>query len=150
MLVLSGEIVLVWLRIDAEARRADELGAEVGLRGDAVTTLAEDIRILRKQVKAEGGTPAAPDPSRAVDDLPDRVGDPVLVPGPRGPQGASGKPAPTITPSPGPQGCTWRRLDGARTAWRRLDRARPFRSTWARGAGRKGRHERDRRDDAVP
>jgi hypothetical protein len=104
LLVLSGAIVLVWLRIDAEARRADRLGAEAGRRGDAVTTLAEDVRILRKQVKAEGGTPAAPDPSRAVDNLPDRVGDPVLVPGPRGPQGASGKPAPTITPSPGPQG----------------------------------------------
>ncbi|MGW6481332.1 collagen-like protein [Streptomyces sp. NPDC055059] len=104
LLVLSGALVLVWLRIDAEARRADKLGAEAGRRGDAVTTLAEDVRILRKQVKAEGGTPAAPDPSRAVDDLPDRVGDPVLVRGPRGPQGASGKPAPTITPSPGRQG----------------------------------------------
>lgn len=104
LLVLSGAIVLVWLRIDAEARRADELAAEAGRRGDAVTTLAEDVRILRKQVKAEGGTPAAPDPSRAVDDLPDRVGDPVLVRGPRGPQGPSGKPAPTITPSPGRQG----------------------------------------------
>lgn len=104
MWTLSGAIVLVWLRIDAEARRADELGAEAGRRGDAVTTPAEDVRILRKQVEAEGGTPAAPDPSRAVDNLPDRVGDPVLVPGPRGPQGASGKPAPTITPSPGPRG----------------------------------------------
>ncbi|GAA1275368.1 hypothetical protein GCM10009646_72660 [Streptomyces aureus] len=104
LLVLSGAIVLVWLRIDAEARRADRSEAEAGRRGDAVTTLAEDVRILRKQVQAEGGTPAAPDPSRAVDNLPDRVGDPVLVPGPRGPQGASGKPAPTITPSPGRQG----------------------------------------------
>ncbi|UDM00095.1 collagen-like protein [Streptomyces longhuiensis] len=104
LLVLSGALVLVWLRIDAESSARKEAIAEANLRGDAVTTLAEDVRILRKQVKAEGGTPAAPDPSRAVDNLPDRVGDPVLVPGPRGPQGAPGKPAPTITPSPGPQG----------------------------------------------
>ncbi|MHC5259920.1 collagen-like protein [Streptomyces sp. UC4497] len=103
LLVLSGAVVLVWLRIDSEAHRADQLGAESARRGDAVTTLAEDVRILRKQVRAEGGTPAAPDPSRAVD-LPEQVGDPVLVPGPRGRRGASGKPAPTVMPEPGPSG----------------------------------------------
>ncbi|MDV6290344.1 hypothetical protein R2F25_30515 [Streptomyces sp. UP1A-1] len=40
LLVLAGAIVLVWLRIDAEARRADALAAEANRRGDAVSTLA--------------------------------------------------------------------------------------------------------------
>jgi hypothetical protein len=77
----------VWLRIDAEARRADALAAEANLRGDAVSVLADDVRVLREQVKAAGKTPAAPDPSRAVDDLPARQGagtDPQTR-GPRGP-----------------------------------------------------------------
>lgn len=104
LLVLSGAVVLVWLRIDAEARRADAYGAEAVRRGDAVTTLAEDVRILRTQIKAKGGTPAAPDPSRAVEGLPDRARNPVVVPGPRGPRGPSGEPGPTLQPSPGPQG----------------------------------------------
>lgn len=94
LLVLAGAVLLVWLRIDAEARRADRLGAEAARRGDAVTTLATDVRVLREQVKAEGGTPAAPDPSRAVEDLPDRVesvpGAPGK-PGDRGPKGPPGK-----------------------------------------------------------
>ncbi|WP_330349692.1 collagen-like protein [Streptomyces sp. NBC_00582] len=107
LLVLSGAVVLVWLRIDAEARRADALAAEANLRGDAVSVLAGDVRVLREQVKAEGKIPAAPDPSRAVDDLPARAEVPVPIPGPtgpRGPQGEPGKAAPTITPSPGPSG----------------------------------------------
>ncbi|GAA2311545.1 hypothetical protein OKJ48_09160 [Streptomyces kunmingensis] len=65
---------------------------------DAATTLAEDVRILRTQIQAKGGTPAARDSARAVEDLPDRVRVPVVVPGPRQDRGASGKPAPTITP----------------------------------------------------
>lgn len=97
LLVLSGAVLLVWQRVDAEAHRADQLGAEAVRRGDAVTTLAEDVRILREQVKAEGGTPAAPDPARAVDDLPDRVEAVPGTPGaqgergPQGPAGADGK-----------------------------------------------------------
>ncbi|MFD4257704.1 collagen-like protein [Streptomyces sp. NPDC058534] len=91
LLVLSGAIVLVWLRIDAEARRADALAAEADLRGDAVSTLAGDVRVLREQVKAEGATPAAPDPARAVEDLPDRVEVPVPIPGPQGEPGRPGK-----------------------------------------------------------
>jgi hypothetical protein len=78
---------LVWLRIDAEARRADALAAQANLRGDAVSVLAGEVRVLREQVKAAGKTPAAPDPSRAVDDLPARQGagtDP-RTRGPRGP-----------------------------------------------------------------
>ncbi|MFI6465654.1 collagen-like protein [Streptomyces sp. NPDC050538] len=107
LLVLSGAVVLVWLRIDAEAGRADALAAEANLRGDAVTTLATDVRVLREQLKAEGATPAAPDPSRAIEDLPARAEVPVPIPGPagpRGPKGETGRAAPTVTPSPGPSG----------------------------------------------
>ena len=109
LLVLSGAVVLVWLRISAEASRADALAAEATLRGDAVSTLAGDVRVLRSQITAKGGTPAAPDPARAVDDLPARSEVPVPIPGPagpRGPQGEPGKAAPTITPSPGPSGAS--------------------------------------------
>lgn len=105
LLVLSGAIVLVWLRIDSEARRADALADEANRRGDAVSTLAGDVRVLREQVKSEGGTPAAPDPARAVEDLPERAEVPVPVPGPpgpRGPKGEAGEDAPS--PSPGPTG----------------------------------------------
>lgn len=104
LVALSGAVVLIWARIDAETERADTLAAEADRRGEAVTTLAGDVRILRAQVKAAGATPKVPDPSEAVDDLDDRTRVPVPVPGPRGPQGAPGKPAPTITPSPGPPG----------------------------------------------
>jgi hypothetical protein len=107
LLVLSGAVVLVWLRIDTEARRADSLAAEADLRGDAVSTLAGDVRVLREQIKADGKTPAAPDPSSAVADLPARAEVPVPIPGPagaRGPKGEPGEPAPTITPAPGPSG----------------------------------------------
>ncbi|MFB7594278.1 collagen-like protein [Streptomyces sp. NPDC056160] len=109
LLVLSGAVVLVWLRISAEASRADALAAEANLRGDAVSTLAGDVRVLRSQITADGKTPAAPDPARAVDDLPARAKVPVPIPGPagpRGPQGEPGKAAPTITPSPGPSGAS--------------------------------------------
>ncbi|MFE0533847.1 collagen-like protein [Streptomyces nigra] len=107
LLVLSGAVVLVWLRIDSEARRADALAAEADLRGDAVSTLAGDVRVLRSQIKAEGKTPAAPDPSRAVEDLPARAEVPVPLPGPagpRGPKGDRGDRGPAVTPSPGPSG----------------------------------------------
>ncbi|MGW4300443.1 collagen-like protein [Streptomyces sp. NPDC004646] len=107
LLVLSGAVVLVWQRVDAEAQRADALAAEADRRGDAVSTLATDVRVLREQVKAEGKTPAAPDPSRAVDDLPARAEVPVPIPGPAGPRGLQGKPGspgPAVTGSPGPAG----------------------------------------------
>ncbi|GAA3527967.1 collagen-like protein [Streptomyces osmaniensis] len=107
LLVLSGAVVLVWLRIDAEASARKAAIAEANLRGDAVSVLAGDVRVLREQVKAAGKTPAAPDPSRAVEDLPARAEVPVPIPGPagpRGPQGEPGKDAPTVTPSPGPSG----------------------------------------------
>jgi hypothetical protein len=107
LLVLSGAVLLVWLRIDAEAQRTQQVAAEADRRGDAVSTLAGDVRTLRAQIQAEGGTPAAPDPSRAVEDLPDRAEVPVPIPGPPGPKGATGDRGPTgpvATPSPGPSG----------------------------------------------
>ncbi|MGA5486712.1 collagen-like protein [Streptomyces pseudogriseolus] len=111
LVVLSGAVVLIWARIEAETQRADTLAVEADRRGDAVSTLAGDVRILRAQVQAAGATPKVPDPSQAVDDLDERTRVPVPVPGPRGPQGAPGDPGPTITPSPGPRGQPGR--DGA-------------------------------------
>lgn len=107
LVALSGAVVIVWGRIDAETSRADQLADEADLRGTAVSTLAGDVRALREQVKAKGGTPVAPDPAKAVADLPDRAEVPVPIPGPPGPKGDKGdpgKPAPTITPSPGSSG----------------------------------------------
>lgn len=121
--VLSGAIVLVWLRIDAEAQRTQQVAAEADRRGDAVGTLAGDVRTLRAQIQAEGGTPAAPDPAAAVDDLPDRVEVPVPIPGPSGPAGPKGeagadgtdgkpgKPGPAATGEPGQDGAPG--VDGA-------------------------------------
>ncbi|MEV7394362.1 collagen-like protein [Streptomyces sp. NPDC091215] len=104
LLFLTGAVLLVYVRVQAESARADDLATEANLRGHAVTTLASDVRILRAQIRAKGGTPAAPDPTRAVKNLPDRAAVPVPIPGPPGPPGPSGKPAPTITPSPGASG----------------------------------------------
>ncbi|MFD3605558.1 hypothetical protein ACFWVH_45155, partial [Streptomyces sp. NPDC058656] len=81
LIALSGIAVILWARIDAGDRRADELRAEADRRGEAVSTLAQDVRDLRAQVEAGGGTPAAPDPSDAVDDLLDRVRVPAAAPG---------------------------------------------------------------------
>ncbi|MFD6587251.1 collagen-like protein [Streptomyces anulatus] len=112
LLVLSGAVLLVWLRIDAEAQRTANVAAEADKRGDAVSTLAGDVRTLRAQIQAEGGTPAAPDPAAAVDDLPDRVEVPVPIPGPTGPagrdgkNGRDGKDGADATPIPGPSGAT--------------------------------------------
>ncbi|MER8004998.1 collagen-like protein [Streptomyces sp. NPDC094149] len=104
LLALTGSVLLVYVRVQAEAARADQLAAEADLRGTAVSTLAGDVRVLRAQIKARGGKPAAPDPTKAVKDLPDRAAVPVPIPGPPGPPGPSGKPAPTLTPSPGASG----------------------------------------------
>ncbi|MFJ4631548.1 collagen-like protein [Streptomyces sp. NPDC088847] len=109
LLALTGAVLLVYVRVQAEARRGDELAAEADLRGTAVSTLAGDVRVLRAQIKARGGTPAAPDPAKAVKDLPDRAEVPVPIPGPPGPKGDKGDPgkaAPTVTPSPGASGAT--------------------------------------------
>jgi hypothetical protein len=116
LLALTGAVLLVYVRVQAESHRADQLADEANLRGNAVSTLAGDVRALRQQIKAKGGTPVAPDPTAAVKNLPDRAAVPVPIPGPPGPKGDKGDPgkaAPTITPSrgasgaagvPGPQG----------------------------------------------
>ncbi|MDT0381447.1 collagen-like protein [Streptomyces sp. DSM 42041] len=110
LLILGGAVLLVWLRVDAANDRADGLADEANRRGEAVSTLAGDVRTLRNQITANGDTPAVPDPAEAVDDLPERVEVPVPVPGPPGPEGRrgkpgpSGKPAPTITPEAGEDG----------------------------------------------
>jgi hypothetical protein len=105
LLMLGGAVVLVWLRIDAEAAARKQAIAEANLRGDAVATLAGDVRVLRAQIKAKGETPAAPDPSRAVEDLPARAEVPVPIPGPTGPRGPQGEPGVTgPSGSPGQDG----------------------------------------------
>ncbi|AGK78648.1 Collagen triple helix repeat protein Precursor [Streptomyces microflavus DSM 40593] len=111
--VLSGAIVLVWLRIDAEAQRTARVAAEADRRGDAVSTLVGDVRTLRAQITARGGTPQAPDPAQQIDDLPARAEVPVPIPGPpgptgtrgeRGPSGEAGRDGAPATPVPGPSG----------------------------------------------
>jgi hypothetical protein len=102
LIALSGAVVIIWGRIDAETSRADQLAVEADRRGQAVSTLASDVRELRTQVKGEGEEPVAPDPSEAVDDLPARAEVPVPIPGPSGApgeQGEQGRPG-----SPGPTG----------------------------------------------
>jgi hypothetical protein len=109
LLALTGAVLLVYVRVQSEATRADQLADEADLRGSAVSTLAGDVRALRAQVKAKGGTPVAPDPTKAVKDLPDRAEVPVPIPGPPGPKGDKGDPgkaAPTVTPSPGASGAS--------------------------------------------
>jgi hypothetical protein len=102
LIALSGAAVIGWSWYSQLANEADR-------RGEAVTTLASDVRVLREQLKAAGETPAAPDPSQAVEDLEDRARVPVPIPGPRGEKGEKGdpgKPAPTLTPSPGASGAS--------------------------------------------
>lgn len=101
LLTLGGGVTLSLLLIHRESDARQDLAREADLRGTAVSTLAGDVRALRAQVRAEGATPVAPDPSKAVEDLPARAEVPVPIPGPPGPPG---KAAPTITPSPGPAG----------------------------------------------
>ena len=107
LVALSGAVIIVWGRIDTEVTARQDAVAEANLRGNAVATLAGDVRALRAQVQAKGGTPVAPDPTKAVKDLPARAEVPVPIPGPPGPKGDQGEPgkaAPTITPSPGASG----------------------------------------------
>lgn len=111
LLFLGGGLALAFLQIGQAEARATELATEADRRGDAVTTLATDVRTLRSQIQAKGGTPAAPDPEQAVDDLPARAQVPVPIPGPPGPTGAKGDRGPVgpaATPSPGPSGATGR------------------------------------------
>ncbi|MFI2314076.1 hypothetical protein AMK17_25420 [Streptomyces sp. CB00072] len=117
LLALGGGLALAFLQIDQADARAGVLATEADRRGDAVSTLAGDVRTLRAQIKAGGETPDAPDPADAVDDLPARAEVPVPIPGPPGPTGArgeqgpageKGEPGAAATPSPGPAGATGR------------------------------------------
>ncbi|GAA5012375.1 collagen-like protein [Streptomyces siamensis] len=95
LVALSGVAVVLWARIDAGDRKADALRSEADRRGKALSTLAQDVRDLRAQVEAGGGTPAAPDPAEAIDGLMDRVRVPAGAPGApgaKGERGAGGKP----------------------------------------------------------
>ena len=108
IVVLSAVSWILWNRIDTSDRNYRDAVAEADRRGDAVTTLASDVRALRAQVQAAGKTPVAPDPSKAVADLPSRSTVPVPIPGERGATGAQGSPGPTGAPgkdgSPGASG----------------------------------------------
>ncbi|MBL1100158.1 collagen-like protein [Streptomyces sp. 205] len=105
LVAISGAVLLVWARIDSADRRGDHLAAEADRRGTAVSTLAGDVRVLRAQIQAKGDTPKAPDPTRAVEDLPARAEVPVPIPGPRGPEGSPGRAGRDGTSgSPGPSG----------------------------------------------
>ncbi|MFJ1700346.1 collagen-like protein [Streptomyces sp. NPDC088252] len=104
IVALFGVAVILWARIDTADRKAKELATEADLRGNAVSTLATDVRKLRTQLKADGKTPVAPDPTKAVSNLPDRAAVPVPIPGPKGDKGDAGTPGPAITGPPGTPG----------------------------------------------
>jgi len=90
IVALFGIAWATWHRIDASDRSYAAAAAEANKRGDAVSTLAGDVRALRQQIKARGGTPVAPDPTKAVDNLPARAEVPVPIPGPKGEPGSPG------------------------------------------------------------
>lgn len=90
LLTLGGGVALSLLLIHEEVDARQQLAREADLRGAAVSTLAGDVRALREQVKAKGEVPVAPDPTKAVEDLPDRAEVPVPIPGPPGPKGEPG------------------------------------------------------------
>ena len=90
IIVLFGLSLVLWHRIDSSDRNYAAATAEANKRGTAVSTLAGDVRALRAQVKAHGATPVAPDPTKAVKNLPARAEVPVPIPGPAGPAGSPG------------------------------------------------------------
>jgi hypothetical protein len=97
VLFVGGVVGVAWLLVD-RAQLNERIAREADLRGEAVSVLAGDVRALREQVKAGGETPVAPDPTRAVEDLPDRAEVPVPIPGPRGPEGERGMTGPSGSP----------------------------------------------------
>ncbi|MEV4861418.1 collagen-like protein [Streptomyces ossamyceticus] len=103
LLILGGGVALSLILIGREADARQQLAREADLRGEAVSVLAGDVRALREQVKAKGEVPVAPDPTKAVEDLPDRAEVPVPIPGPSGAAGEKGEPG-----SPGPSGAPGR------------------------------------------
>lgn len=117
LIVLTGAVMLIWARVDREVSARRAAAAEADLRGDAVSTLTGDVRALRAQVQAIGGTPIAPDPASAVPHLPDRTAVPVPIPGPPGEKGDPGAPGapgqPGAPGSPGPTGTGVPGVNGA-------------------------------------
>ncbi len=102
LVALSGAVLLIWAKVDHEISTRKEAISEANKRGSAVSTLAGDVRALRAQVQSKGGTPVAPDPSKAIANLPDRTEVPVPIPGPPGPKG---DPGPSASPgATGPAG----------------------------------------------
>lgn len=101
IVALFGIAWATWHRVDESDRNYAAAAAEANKRGDAVSLLAGDVRALRAQVKARGGTPVAPDPSKAVPSLSARAEVPVPIPGPPGPAGSPGP-----SGSPGKAGAT--------------------------------------------
>lgn len=87
---LFGIAWATWNRVNESDRRYSAAIVEADKRGDAVSTLAGDVRALREQIKAMGETPVAEDPSKAVKDLPSRTEVPVPIPGPAGAPGTDG------------------------------------------------------------
>lgn len=109
LVALFGIASILWARINSADQKAEDLAAEADLRGTAVSTLATDVRKLRSQLESDGKTPVAPDPSSAVDDLPNRTTVPVPIPGPKGDKGDKGDPGEAApTPSPGATGASGR------------------------------------------
>lgn len=98
ILCLFGIAWATWHRVDSADRNYRAAVAEANRRGDAVSTLAGDVRALRAQVTAKGDTPVAPDPTKAVPSLSARTEVPVPIPGPQGPQGVPGSPGPSGAP----------------------------------------------------
>lgn len=105
LLFLGGAVGVSYLKIDNEVSARKEAVGEANLRGEAVSTLAGDVRALREQIKAKGATPIAPDPTKAVPSLSARAEVPVPIPGPVGPTGAPGATGASGPPGPpGPSG----------------------------------------------
>lgn len=95
LLFLGGGLGVAFLLIEREAGLREQATVEADLRGEALSVVAGDVRALRAQVEAGGETPVAPDPTKAVEDLEDRIEVPVPIPGPRG---ADGSPGPSGSP----------------------------------------------------
>lgn len=90
IVALFGISWATWSRLNDSDRLYAAAAEEANKRGDAVGTLAGDVRALREQIKSMGQTPVAEDPSKAVKDLPDRTEVPVPIPGPQGLPGTPG------------------------------------------------------------
>nr|WP_037962180.1 collagen-like protein [Streptomyces sp. PRh5] len=95
LVALAGAVLIIWARINHEAERASSCAHRPT---GAVTTLATDVRRLRTQIKSAGKDPVAPDPTRAVDNLPARAEVPVPLPGEKGAPGKAGSDGATGRP----------------------------------------------------